>query len=258
MEYETAQGVTVPALGLGTARMRGDTCRRAVLEALDLGYRHLDTAQMYGNEAAVGEAVGAADADRDEVFLTTKILPRNLARRDLLDSFNDSLDRLDTDYVDLLLIHAPSDTVPLAESLAAMNELQAEGEVRHVGVSNFDVAETEAAIETSETPIITNQVRYNPLHHQDELLDYCRSADVLLTAYTPLAKGQVFEDERLVTLGQRYGKTVAQVTLRWLVQQPGVVTIPMSSDPAHLAENLDVFDFELTEAEMATVDGLAQ
>ncbi len=253
MEHETARGVTVPALGLGTSGMTGDECRRAVLEALDLGYRHLDTAQMYDNEDAVGEAVGASDCDREDVFLTTKILPENLAYDDLLDSFADSLDRLDTGYVDLLLVHAPSDDVPLERSLRAMNELQDDGEVRHVGVSNFDVAETEAAIEASETPVVTNQVKYHPYYPQAELLEFCREADVLLTAYTPLAKGRVFEDERLAEVGARHGKTPAQVALRWLVQQDGVVTIPKSSNSAHLAENLDVFDFELTGVEMAEI-----
>ena len=253
MEYETAQGVTVPALGLGTSGMTGDECRSAVLEAFAMGYRHLDTAQMYDNEDAVGEAVGAADLDRQEVFLTTKILPENLAYNDLHDSFADSLDRLDTGYVDLLLIHAPSDDVPLEESLEAMNELQDHGEVRHIGVSNFSVEETREAIELSETPILTNQVKYHPYHPQSELLELCQAEDLLLTAYTPLAKGEVFDDERLLEIGTRHGKTPAQVALRWLIQQAGVITIPQSSNPDHLAENIDLFDFELTEAEMAEI-----
>jgi diketogulonate reductase-like aldo/keto reductase len=253
MEYETAQGVTVPALGLGTSGMTGDDCRRAVLEAFDLGYRHLDTAQMYDNEAAVGDAISAADLDREAVFLTTKILPANLAYDDLHDTFDDSLDRLGTGYVDLLLIHTPSDDVPLGESLEAMNERQADGEVRHIGVSNFSVEETQAAIKRSATPILTNQVKYHPYYPQDDLLALCRERDVLLTAYTPLAKGRVFDDERLLEIGTRHGKTPAQVALLWLVQQDGVITIPQSSNPDHLAENIDIFDFELTEAEMAEV-----
>ena len=257
MEYETAQGVTVPVLGLGTSGMTGDACREAVLEAFDLGYRHLDTAQMYDNEDAVGEAIGASDLDRDEVFLTTKVLPENLAYDDLHDSFADSLDRLDTDYVDLLLIHAPSDKVPVEESLQAMNELQADGEVRHIGVSNFSVEETREAIAASATPILTNQVKYHPFYPQDDMLAFCREADVLLTAYTPLAKGQVFDDERLIEIGNRHGKSPAQVALRWLVQQDGVITIPMSSNPDHLAENLDVFDFALADDEMAAISARA-
>jgi diketogulonate reductase-like aldo/keto reductase len=253
MEYETAQGVTVPALGLGTSGMTGDECRQAVLEAFDLGYRHLDTAQMYDNEDAVGEAIGASDLDREAVFLTTKILPENLAYDDLRESFDGSLNRLDTEYVDLLLIHAPSDDVPLQESLEAMNELQRDGWVRHIGVSNFSVEQTKQAIELSETPILTNQVKYHPYHGQEDLLGFCREAGLLLTAYTPLAKGQVFDDERLIEIGNRHGKTPAQAALRWLVQQDGVITIPQSSNPNHLADNIDIFDFELTEAEMAEI-----
>ena len=256
MDHETAQGVRFPTLGLGTAGMTGDACRSAVLEALDLGYRHLDTAQMYDNEAAVGEAVGASDVDRDEVFLTTKILRRNLAYDDLLDSFNDSLDRLDTAYVDLLLIHAPSERVPVEESLAAMNELQDDGEVRHVGVSNFSVDQTRAAIEESATPVVTNQVEYHPFSPQDDLLAFCQEVDLALTAYTPLARGRVFDDPTIAEIADAHGRTPAQVALRWLVQQDRVVTIPQSSDPAHLAENIDVFDFELTDEEMAAIAGL--
>ena len=253
MEYETAQGVTVPVLGLGTSGMTGDACREAVLEAFDLGYRHLDTAQMYDNEDAVGEAIGASDLDREAVFLTTKILPENLAYDDLRESFDDSLTRLDTEYVDLLLIHAPSDEVPLEESLEAMNELQSDGWVRHIGVSNFSVEETQRAVELSETPILTNQVKYHPYNPQEELLEFCLKADVLLTAYTPLAKGEVFDDRQLIEIGNRHGKSPAQVALRWLVQQDHVITIPQSSNPDHLAENINIFDFGLTEAEMAGI-----
>ncbi|MFB6360146.1 MAG: aldo/keto reductase [Halobacteriales archaeon] len=253
MEHETAQAVPVPVLGLGTSGMTGAECRRAVLEAFDLGYRHLDTAQMYDNEDAVGAAIADAELDREEVFLTTKILPENLAYDDLRTTFDESLDRLDTDYVDLLLIHAPSDEVPLAESLEAMNELQRDGWVEHIGVSNFDVDQTARAIDLSETPILTNQVKYHPYHPQDDLLAYCLEQDVLLTAYTPLAKGEVFDDTTLIEIANRHGKTPAQIALRWLVQQDGVITIPQSADPEHLAENIDVFDFALTDAEMAEI-----
>jgi len=253
MEHETAQWVRVPALGLGTSGMTGAACREAVLTAFDLGYRHLDTAQMYDNEAAVGAAIADAELDRDAVFLTTKILPENLAYADLRESFGESLDRLDTDYVDLLLIHAPSDEVPLEESLEAMNELQRDGWVEHIGVSNFDVDQTATAVDLSATPILTNQVKYHPYHPQDELLEYCLEQEILLTAYTPLAQGNVLDDRTLIEIANRHGKTAAQIALRWLVQQAGVITIPQSADPDHLAENIDLFDFELSEAEMAEI-----
>ena len=253
MEYATARGVDVPKLGFGTARMTGEKCREAVENALDLGYRHLDTAQMYDNEDAVGDAIAASDVDRSDVFLTTKLNRGNLAHEDALRSFEASLDRLGTDYVDLLLIHAPSDSVPVAETIGAMNDLQEEGTVEHVGVSNFSVEQLREAMEASEKPILTNQVKYHPYHSQDDLLEVCVEEDVLLTAYSPLAKGKVADDETLAEIGDRYGKTPGQVALRWLVQQENVVTIPKAGGRDHQRENLDVFDFELTDEEMERI-----
>jgi diketogulonate reductase-like aldo/keto reductase len=251
--YATVRGVDVPKVGFGTARMTGEECREAVENALDLGYRHLDTAQMYDNEDAVGAALAASDVDRSEIFLTTKLNRGNLTREDALRSFEESLDRLGTDYVDLLLIHAPSDSVPVEETLGAMNDLQDEGSVEHVGVSNFSVEQLREAIRTSETSILTNQVKYHPYHPQDDLLNVCVEEDVLLTAYSPLAKGKVSDDETLAEIGDRYGKTAGQVALRWLVQQENVVTIPKAADRDHRRENVDVFDFELTDEEMDRV-----
>jgi diketogulonate reductase-like aldo/keto reductase len=257
MEYETVQGVTVPAVGLGTARMTGEACERAVSEALELGYRHLDTAQMYDNEAAVGTAIADSAVDREAVFLTTKLLRTNLRREDVFSSFDTSLDRLGTDYVDLLLIHAPSPTVPLAETLGAMNDLQEEGRVRHVGVSNFNVYGMESAVEASRTPILTNQVEYNPFTDQSETLAWCLEHDVLLTAYSPLNVGRGLDDDALVAVADRYGKTPAQVAIRWLIQQDHVVAIPKAARREHLDENLDVFDFRLTDEEMRELFDLA-
>jgi diketogulonate reductase-like aldo/keto reductase len=256
METVTVQGVDVPALGLGTARMKGEECRDAVETALDIGYRHLDTAQMYDNEAAFGAALRGHPVDRGDVFVTTKIHPSNLAREDVHRSFEASLDRLDTAYVDLLLIHAPRDHVPIEETIGAMNELQAEGTVRHIGVSNFSVDQTRAAIEASETPIITDQVEYHPYNDQTDVLAFCIDNDVTLTAYSPLANGTVVKDETLAEIGDRYDKTPAQVALRWLLQQDRVVAIPKASSRDHMVENFDVFDFELSAEEMATVFGL--
>ncbi len=256
MEYETVRGVSVPEVGLGTARMTGATCESAVTAALELGYRHVDTAQMYDNEAAVGAAVAASSLDREDVFLTTKLLRTNLRREDVFSSVETSLEKLGTDYVDLLLIHAPSPTVPIEETVGAMNDLQAEGRVRHVGVSNFNVYGMESAQEASETPILTNQVEYNPFTDQTDTLAWCRENDALLTAYSPLNVGRGLDDEALRAIADRHGKSPAQVALRWLVQQEHVVTIPKSARREHLAENLDVFDFELTDDEMATVSDL--
>ena len=256
----TAGDAEIPALGFGTARMTGDECRRAVETALEVGYRHVDTAQMYDNERAVGEALAASDVDREDVFVVTKVHPDNAASDDVLESTRESLERLGLDAVDLLLLHAPSDRAPLAETLAAMNDLQDEGVVDHVGVSNFSVEQLESARELSETPIVANQVKYHPYHHQNDLLEYCVDHDVCLTAYSPLAEGTVPGDDRLAEIGDPYDKSASQVALRWLVQQPGVAAIPKASSREHIEANADIFDFELSTEEMAAVvdvgDGL--
>ncbi|GAA0253981.1 aldo/keto reductase [Haladaptatus pallidirubidus] len=249
----TIDDATIPILGLGTAPMTGRKCRVAVKQALELGYRHVDTAQMYGNEDAVGAGIAAAAVDRADVFVTTKLNRSNLASEKALSSVEASLDRLNMAYIDLLLIHAPSNRTPIAETIEAMNDLQERSLVHHIGVSNFSVKQTKAAIEASATPLVTNQVKYNPYNRQDELLEFCIDRDVSLTAYTPLAKGRVANDETLVAIGERYGKTGAQVALRWLLQQSNVIAIPKASSAEHLQENLDVFDFELTDEEMDAV-----
>jgi diketogulonate reductase-like aldo/keto reductase len=252
MEHITVRNTEIPALGFGTARLTGDDCRDAVADALKLGYRHIDTAQMYDNEAAVGDAIADADIDREEIFLVTKVHRRNLAYEDVRESVGDSLDRLGTD-IDLLLIHAPSRTVPVEESIEAMNELQEKGSVRHIGVSNFSVGRMEAAIEASGTPILTNQVEYHPFEDQGELLQFCIENEIILTAYSPLAKGRVAENDVLEEIGTQYGKTGAQVALRWLLQQEMVAPIPKAASHEHRATNVDVFEFELTDREMERV-----
>lgn len=253
MDSVTVQGTAIPRLGLGTAGMTGTECRRAVLAGLDYGYRHIDTAQMYDNEDAIGKALTRTSVSRDDMFLVTKILRENLGYDSLLQSFEASLDRLQTNYVDLLLIHAPSRTVPIEESIGAMNELQHEGLVKHIGVSNFSIEELEDAIAASESPIVTNQIEYNPFHEQPDRLAFCLANDIALTAYSPLARGKVVENETLKSIGARYDKSAAQVALRWLLQQEKVVVIPKAADEDHLEENLAVFDFALTNDEMEAI-----
>jgi diketogulonate reductase-like aldo/keto reductase len=261
MDYCTVEGEAVPAVGLGTARMTASECERAVEQALDLGYRHIDTAQVYDTEDAVGLAVATSALDREEVFLTTKLHRTNLRRGDVFRSVEESLDRLETDYVDLLLIHEPNREVPVEETLGAMNDLQEEGLVRHVGVSNFPVRGMQAAADASRTPIFTNQIEYNPVRRQEDVLRWCLEHDVLVTAYSPLDVGRVVYDGTLREIGTRYDKTAAQVALRWLIQQDNVVTIPKAVRRDYLAENIEVFDFELTTAEMERIfdigDGLS-
>jgi diketogulonate reductase-like aldo/keto reductase len=253
MEHVTVQGVSIPAIGLGTWRMTGPTCRRAVSTALDLGYRRIDTAQAYGNERAVGAAIDVADVDREDVFLTTKLDAGNRDHDAVLDSTRESLDRLRTKYVDLLLIHQPNPIADLEETLDAMDELVDDGAVKHIGVSNFGVERLHAAREHADASILADQVQYHPFWDQTTLLDYCQINDVMLTAYSPLAHGGAVDDDLLRDVGVRYGKTPAQVALGWLVQQENVSTIPKSTSPEHLEANLEVFDFELTDEEMREI-----
>jgi diketogulonate reductase-like aldo/keto reductase len=251
MQHVTASGVDIPALGFGTARMDTDLERRRAVEAaLGAGYRHLDTAQMYGSEGAVGDALAASDVEREDVFITTKLSGDNRGHDAVLESTRASADRLGVETIDLLLVHWPNETVPHEETLGAMNELRDDGLIRHIGVSNFSVAQTRAAIEASDAPVITNQVEYHVRHRQDDLLAFCLEEDVMLTAYSPLAVGDILDEPALEAVGEHHGVTTAQVAIRWLLQQPMVSTIPMSSSPAHIRENVDVFDFSLSSMEM--------
>ncbi|MFB6192533.1 MAG: aldo/keto reductase [Haloarculaceae archaeon] len=252
-EYVTVDGTEVPAVGLGTWRLAGEDCRRAVETALELGYRHVDTAQAYGNERQVGDAIRASDVDRSELFVTTKLDGGNRAYDDAIRSTEASLARLDTDYVDLLLIHFPRPGVPLSETLSAMAALVGRGAVRHVGVSNFDVDRLHRARELAETPILADQVQFNPYWPQGELLDYCVVHGLTLTAYSPLAHGAVLDDPVLERVGRRHDKTPAQVAIRWCLDHPNVTVVPKATSRDHLAENVDVFDVELTPEEREAV-----
>ncbi len=255
MGYQEIKGERVPSLGLGTYRLTGEACERAVGRALSMGYRHVDTAQMYGNEAEVGRGMENSGVDRGEVFLTTKVWPSNFARDRVLQKTRESLKKLRTEYIDLLLMHWPSHGgTPLGETLGAMRELQEEGSVRHIGVSNFSPSLVEEAAGHAE--IFCDQVEYHVYRGQDAVLDQARSMDYLLTAYTPLSHGRVGDDPTLREIGEAHAKTAAQVALRWLVQQEKVSAIPKATGEEHLASNLDVFDFELSAEEMDHVSSL--
>jgi diketogulonate reductase-like aldo/keto reductase len=254
MEYVDAGDARIPKLGLGTWQNTGPDCSETVRTALDLGYRHVDTAQAYDNEAAVGKGIDRSDVDRDEVFLTTKVWRSNLRHQDVLDSVHESLDDLGVEYVDLLLIHWPHPRVPVEETLDAMADLRESGAVEHVGVSNFTRSQLQTARQVADVPVVADQVLYHPYKDQSDLQRYCAGNDVALTAYSPLARGDVLSDSLLERIGERYDRSAAQVALRWLVQQENVVAIPKSSSRDHLEQNLAVFEFSLTDEEMARID----
>ena len=250
------QGAEIPALGLGTAGLRGEEGMRAILKGLALGFRHLDTAQIYENEDVVGRALTESGIDRAEVFITTKAQWNRLGRQDILTGLAESLRKLQTDYVDLFLVHWPSREVPVRETLDAMCELQEEGAVRHIGVSNFTVKLLREALDIAGSPLVCNQVEYHPYLSQASMLAFCREKGIVVTAYSPLALGRTLKDETLERIGSKYGKSPAQVAIRWFLQQEMVAAIPRSSKPEHLRANLDVFDFALSAAEMTAVSGL--
>lgn len=258
MDTVRANGADIPVLGLGTWSLRGSQAQKMVRLALEIGYRHIDTAQMYANEREVGQGIRASGILREDIFLTTKISRENLAPASLLSTFGNSLAQLDSEYVDLLLIHWPNRSIPLADTLGAMNQLREEGKVRHLGVSNFTADLLDEALEVSEVPLVTNQVEYHPFLDQSELLQRVREADMTLTAYSPLAKGRAANNSALTEIGKRHGKSAAQVALRWLIQQDGVVTIPKSSSEAHCRENFNIFDFGLSPEEMREIYSLVQ
>lgn len=255
MESQTIKGENIPSLGLGTWRLSGEECARIVADALSAGYRHIDTAEMYGNEEHVGEGIKKSGVEREGIFAATKVWSNHLSREDVLRVADESLKKLRVEYLDLFMIHWPG-SVPLGETLGAMNELKDAGKIKHIGVSNFSPSLVEEASEHAE--IFCNQVPYSPYDDQSELRAQAKDMDYLLTAYSPIAKGRVANDPTLEEIGSNHGKTPVQITLRWLVQQSKVAAIPKASSEERLRGNLDISDFELSEEEMGRVFAMAR
>lgn len=254
-KLKTADDCSVPALGLGTWKLRGKECEKIVRKALEIGYRHIDTAIFYGNEKEVGNAI--KDHSRDELFVTTKVWKDKLHYRDFKRSTEGSLKRLDTDYLDLLLIHWPNPEVPLEETIKAMNELVEEGKVRHLGVSNFDRSQLKKARELSDEPIVNNQVKYHLGMDLTPMLNYCQKNDLFLTAYSPLGQGKILNNNELTDISARYGKSPGQIGLKWLVRQDNVLAIPKASSEDHLRENINLFGWGLEKGDIEKLDRIA-
>jgi 2,5-diketo-D-gluconate reductase B len=250
-------GGAMPALGLGTWQLRGQACEAAVRTALDLGYRHIDTAEMYANEAEVGRGLAASGVPRERVFITTKVWPDHFRAAALKKAAADSLARLRTDYVDLLLLHWPSREVPLEETVPALVEVAEREQARAIGVSNFSVQQLQHAARLSRLPIANNQVELHVLHPQRALLEHARAHGVTVTAYSPLAKGRLADHPALTRIGAGYGKTAAQVALRWLVQQGDVAVIPKATRAPNLRANAQIFDFTLSPDDLRQLAALA-
>lgn len=254
----TANGASIPALGFGTFRMPGAEVLEILPQAIQAGFRHVDTAQLYRNEAEVGEAIENSGVSRGDIFLTTKVWVDKFRHDEFIASVEESLRKLRTDHVDLLLLHWPNGEVPLAEQIGNLNEVAKAGKARHIGVSNYNTALMAEAVHLSDAPIVTNQIEYHPYLDQTPVLEAARAAGMSITAYYAMADGKVVSDPVLNEIGKAHGKTAAQVVLRWLVQQPGVITLSKTATVSRLAENLAIFDFELSEADMRAIHALAE
>ncbi|MBI4207251.1 MAG: aldo/keto reductase [Betaproteobacteria bacterium] len=251
----SVHGAEIPAIGFGTSQL-GD-CGETVATALKLGYRHIDTAWKYGSEKGAGEGIRASGVPRKEIFLCTKVSHEYLRAADFARSVDESLRNLQVDYVDMLHVHWPTvDNIPLAETMRALAKAKRDGLTRHIGVANFNIALLEEAIRLCPEPLVTLQAEYHPYLDQSKVLAYCRKMGLVFTAYCPLARGRLFNDPVLTEIANKKGKTIAQIALRWLMQQGNIAAIPRSSNPRHIAESLNVFDFELTGEEMKKIFAL--
>lgn len=247
----------LPPLGLGTyENTEFEQCAASVRTALEVGYRHVDTAQSYGNEDAVGEGLDRASVDRDDVFVATKLSTSNLAREDVLETAQESAARLGVETIDLLYVHWPIRTYEPTETLPALDQLHAEGLIRHIGLSNFEPDQLEAAIEILDSPVFAHQVEMHPMLPQERLRAFAVEHDHWLVAYSPVAKGEVADVPELVEIADAHDATPYQVSLAWLLEKDRVVPIPKATGEAHIRENYGALDLELTDDEIARIDSL--
>jgi 2,5-diketo-D-gluconate reductase B len=250
----SAHGAEIPAIGFGTSSL-GD-CGEIVATALKLGYRHIDTAWKYGTERGVAEGMRASGVPRSEIFLTTKVSHEFLRADDFERSVDESLKNLGVDFVDLLLVHWPNPQIPLSEPMPALARAKRQGLTRHIGVANFNIAMLDEAIRLCPEPLVNLQAEYHAHLDQTKLTEACRRRGLIFTAYCPLGRGRLLRDPVLAEIAARKGRPLAQIALRWLVQQGNIIPIPRSSNAGRMAENLGVFDFALTEEEMKRIAAL--
>ena len=256
----TAGKANIPVLGLGTWQSTGQDCVAVVKKALEMGYEHIDTAQAYDNEKEVGQGIKQSGVARDKFFLTTKIFPDDMKFQPekLAEAAKRSLENLDTDYVDLLLLHWPDDRVPLSETIPALCELQKQGLTRHIGVSNFNIADIIEAEKYADVPIVVNQVEFHPFIKQNTLQTFLNNHHILLEAYSPLARGDVFDNDIIKEIADKHKVTPAQISLAWILSDKHRVAIPKTSNPDHLQGNLDAIKVELSADELDKLGSLAR
>ena len=250
-----ASGYEMPMLGLGTWDLRGGKCKKALKEALELGYTHIDTAWMYNNQREIGDTLREIGADRSKLFITSKVWRTHLHYDGVLQQFDETINDLQTDYVDLFLIHWPNETVAMRDTFRALKSIFDAGKVKSIGVSNFNVDQMIEAKEVSEVPVSVNQIKYHPGLEDLDVLRWCQDHKVALTAYSPLARKSILRNSTLTEIAKNHGKTTAQVALRWMVQKE-IIVIPKASSKGHLKENMDLFDWSLSSEEMEKINSI--
>jgi 2,5-diketo-D-gluconate reductase B len=256
MESLQTQGISLPRLGLGTFRLQGDACRAAVESALSLGYRHIDTAEMYGNEDAIGPAIAASGVARGDLQVTTKVWNENLAPDAIRKAFDTSLQKLKLDHVDLYLVHWPSPDMKLPAVLETLMKLKEEGRTRAIGVANFNIALLKQAVEQIKAPIACNQIEYHVMLDQTTIRKYMAAKSIPLVAYCPLAQGRAASNETLLAIGKKHNASAAQVALKWLLDQDGVAAIPKASRAESQKANLGALNVKLDDDDRRAIASL--
>ncbi len=257
MKTISLRGFNVPLLGFGTWQLSGKEAVQSVDFAIQNGYTHIDTAQIYENEAEVGDGIKQSGVARDKIFLTTKVWRGEFSGGTVLESVDESLRKLKTDYVDMLLVHWPFPETPVAKLVEGVMQVQDAGKAKLIGVSNFTVKQMEEALKISGRRVCNNQVEYHPYLSQKPVLEFVQKNNMMLTAYSPVARGKVIQDATLKEIGLKHGKNAGQVALRWLMQQD-VAAIPKSATPDNIKSNIDIFDFELSADDMKKIHALAR
>jgi 2,5-diketo-D-gluconate reductase B len=256
MENLQTQGISLPRLGLGTFRMQGNTCRAAVESALALGYRHIDTAEMYGNEEPIGAAIAASGVARPDLHVTTKVWHENLAPDAIRRAFDTSLNKLKLDHFDLYLVHWPSTGMDLPAVFETLLKLKQQGRTRAIGVANFNLALLKTVVEEIKAPIACNQIEYHVMLDQAKVARYLAAKSIPLVAYCPLAQGRAATDETLIAIGRKHNTGAAQVALKWLLDQEGVAAIPKASRPESQKANLDALKVKLDDDDRKAIAAL--
>ena len=253
-KFKFKSGNEVPALGFGTWEILGEDAVRSTRKALETGYRHIDTADKYGNHKFVGQGIKDSGVDRKDIFLTTKVWYLELASSNLRKSAERFLEELQVDYIDLLLIHWPNKNIPIEESLNAMDQLKTEGIIKNIGVSNFTVNHLKDCLKTG-VEVVTNQIELHPTFGQFELVDFARANGIITTAYSPLGRGADLRLPELIEIAEKYGKSVPQVIINWIISR-GIIAIPKSVNDTRIKENFEALDFELSEEDIKAISSL--